>query len=425
MTQTDLISIAKETGFMQRAAKKIDPVSFLATMCMTTQKVSPSYNDLASRHHLSYGSAASKQAFWKRVDNQCVCFFKEVLARIINLKVQSFEISLPENRFQFKRILVQDSTIIRLPQKFYDVFSGSSNASKSVCNARIQGVYDLISGSFIDFSIDPYRKTDSIAAVELDIQKDDLVLRDRGYSTYSEIRRHIDQNAKFIYRHKFQSIYRDPISDEPINLLEVLRDQKEIDQIVCLNDPKRTPVRLLATPVNQKIVDNRRRKAKKELKRRNPSQEYLKLLGWTIYVTNIDQNQVSFHNIHQLYGLRWRIEIFFKIWKSHMSFAKTHNVSLAQLYSILVARLIMITICTQLIYWPLHLIIKRTYGKFLSLTKLTKFLISNLDVFEAIVKSFLVNQINHKIEVALVKYCTYDQRLRRNFGQHLEEFLLS
>jgi hypothetical protein len=38
----------------------------------------------------------------------------------------------------------------------------------------------LISGRFIDFSVDAYSKNDLWAAPKLKIEKDDLVLRDRG-----------------------------------------------------------------------------------------------------------------------------------------------------------------------------------------------------------------------------------------------------
>ena len=77
-------------------------------------------------------------------------------------------------------MLVQDSTVIKLPVHLFAEFSGVSNAQSSVCNARIQATYDLIPSRLIGFSIDPYSKNDLAAAPELPIQEGDLVLRDRS-----------------------------------------------------------------------------------------------------------------------------------------------------------------------------------------------------------------------------------------------------
>ncbi len=81
----------------------------------------------------------------------------------------------------FKRILIQDITVIRLPFRHFENFSGVKNAHSAVCNARIQGIYDLISKQFIQFSIDPYSKNDLSAASDISVEPGDLLLRDRGY----------------------------------------------------------------------------------------------------------------------------------------------------------------------------------------------------------------------------------------------------
>ena len=70
-------------------------------------------------------------------------------------------------------------------------------------------------------------------------------------------------------------------------------------------------------------------------------------MAWTIFITTIPVEQADFHKIFMIYGLRWRIEIIFKSWKSHMQFAKLHNVSENQLRVILTARFIMIVIYMQ------------------------------------------------------------------------------
>jgi hypothetical protein len=172
-------------------------------MCLESQKGSPSYNDLATRFETVYQTSPSKQAISKKINPACVQFFQSVLALILLSRLPKAQLDFIKNgNTLYKRILVQDSTIIKLPQRLFKIFSGVSNGHTAVCNARIQGVYDLLSGSFISFSIDTYTKNDVVSASELELCRGDLALRDRGYFKNSEIPRHIEAGADFIFRYK-------------------------------------------------------------------------------------------------------------------------------------------------------------------------------------------------------------------------------
>lgn len=160
---------------------------------------------------------------------------------------------------------MQDSTVLALPGHLCEVFSGVPNVSSTVCNCRIQAVYDIRNKTFIDFLIDSYNKNDLAAAPELELQEGDLVLRDR-YLTKNEVQRHIHDGADFIYRHKTNTVYLDPITEEPIDFLKRLRSQDSMDQTVLLNDKEKTPIRLVAQRVDPKTASIRRMKAKKESK---------------------------------------------------------------------------------------------------------------------------------------------------------------
>jgi hypothetical protein len=418
--------MAYESGFMKRRSKKIDAPYFLANLCLSSLEGSPSYNDLAARFQLEYDISASKQAFWKRVDEPCVIFFQSVLARIINLKICDVDINAIKVCSKYKRVIIQDSTIIKLPLRLFKVFSGVANAHASVCNARIQGVYDLLSGCFLSFSIDPYSKNDLSAAPELNIQSGDLVLRDRGYSTNAEIKRHIDTGADCIYRHKCKSIYIDPGTGGTVDLKSLLIRQGKLDVEVCLNDENRTKVRLIATPVSQEIANSRRMKAKKEIKGHKPSTESLFLMSWTIFITTIPQSLADFKKVFTIYQLRWRIEIIFKILKSHMNFDKVHNVSENQLKVLLTARFIMIVLSIHFIYLPCYIIIHKIYNRQLSMMKLINYLMKNPMKFVLILAhKNKIKQFNESILDSLIRYCTYDKRKRLDFNQLITRVILS
>lgn len=422
----ELRKIAYECGFMKRQSKKIDAASFLTDLCLTSVAGSPSFNDLAAHHHAQYNICASKQAFWKRVNTPCVIFLQSVLAYIIKKKCDKEHIQTLIKAGSYKRVIIQDSTIIKLPMRLFDAFSGVSNSHTAVCNARIQGVYELLSGQFLSFSIDSYSKNDLTAAPELELKKGDLVLRDRGYSCYEEIRRHTTSGADCIFRHKFRSTYTDPLYGKAIHIIALLRKHKNLDMQVCLTDNERTKVRLIAIPVSPEVANLRRMKAKKEMRGHNPSNDLLFLMSWTIFITTIPQSTADANKILQIYRIRWRIENLFKMFKSHMNFSKIHNVSLKQLYILMTARLIMIVSYVHLIYMPCYSIILAKYGRYLSLLKFCNYLMNNINK--------LIDLLNHWRDIknyiipeiySIIRYCAYDKRKRQNFNQFVEKAFLS
>jgi hypothetical protein len=420
ISSRELEKLAYSTGLIKRVARKIDVIDFLTLMCLESQKGSPSYNDLAARFETTYKQNPSKQAVSKKINPACILFFQSVLACVIKSKLPKSELELLKNG-NFNRILVQDSTILKLPRRLFKIFSGVSNGHAAVCNTRIQGVYNLLSGRFISFSIDTYTKNDFLAAPELELCKGDLTLRDRGYFTKGEVNRHIEVGADFIYRYKHKTIFYDPKTRKEINLSNLLKGKASLDMEVCMNEECNLKVRLIAVVVSADVASMRRRKAKKESNGHNPSAELLGLMAWTIFITTIPIEQADFHKIFMIYGLRWRIEIIFKSWKSHMQFAKLHNVSENQLRVILTARFIMIVIYMQNIYYPCFQRIYFKYKRSLSLLKLLNYLMKNPEkMMEVLYINAITNEtIVNEIDKSLIRYCTYDGRLRLNFSQML------
>jgi hypothetical protein len=257
---------------------------------------------------------------------------------------------------------VQDSTIIRLPNKLYEIFSGSKNATATVCNARIQGVYDLISCSFTSFSIDTYSENDLSVADKIEVMEGDLVLRDRGYFVKSSIENLKRKGADSISRYKHKTAFYALHSKTAINLLELLQKQGSIDIMVAPEVDSNFTLRILAAPVSEEIANIRRMKARKEAKN-GCSHELLQLLGWNIFITTIDAQEFTVKQVYLIYSLRWRIECIFKTWKSDLKFDKIHNVGENQLRVILYARFIMLTLLYERAYNPLQKTVLEKHNK--------------------------------------------------------------
>lgn len=434
LDESQLDGLALEHGWRRREPRKITPASLLLALCIESIQGETSFNDIAStidrlleKPDAAAGSGEgspaargpSKQAVAKRMDRSFRSVVEELLARMMQAKLRcaDYHDEFAPLLSGFTRILIQDSTIVRLPSWLFGTFSGVSNGNSTVSNARIQAVFDLKSMQFLTFSIDGYDKTDQDAADELEIRPGDLVLRDRGYLNFTEIARHIDSGADFVYRHKAGGIYHDAESGGKIDLLSLLKKLNRLDIKVLLNDAPRTRVRLVAAPVDEKTAAERRRKLKKESHGKNPKAETLELCGWTIFLTTLPAGKASFGALLAVYGLRWRIEIIFKAWKSSMSFARIHRVSEDELHILLKVRLLLITQGTSMLYARCLRVVRTHCGKDLSLQKFLKRLSRDPNLFGLIEEGLESDDRDHEAWHYLSRYCCYDKRQRKNFNQ--------
>lgn len=406
--------IAQETAFIQRTQKKILSEDFLSCLCQESIKGTVSYNDLAAKVSIENNNSASRQAYFYKIKEETLCFFKEVLAHIMKIKNKLEGIKEIKLNNKFKRIVVQDSTIIKLPQRLFNSFSGISNGNSHACNARIQGSYDLLSGKFTSFSVDSFSKNDLKAVAEIDVQEKDLVLLDRGYFSMEAIQKIMNSKADFIFRYKHHTLFFDPETKKEIDLLKELKKNNRLDMKILIGKNKNMLVRILACPVSDELANFRRKEAIKTYKRFTCSKKYLELLKWNIFITSIQDSEISYKQIDSLYGFRWRIECIFKTWKSNFNFSKLHNVSEIQLRVLLYARFIMLTLLYEKLYTPLEEVIFKTHKKFLSLMKFMNYINKNM-------LSFIALYINKKTKsqaiLNLLKYCTFETRNRKNYNE--------
>ena len=420
ISEMKLATLSRQIGFIKRT-RKVDSLDILYSLSMESIKGIASCNDIAAAIAQGNGVSVSRQAIWKKVTETCLCYFKLVLELVILGKANTLIEQEKISQCRFARVLVQDSTLIRLPQRLFELFSGISNKSATVCNARIQGIYDLISGKFISFSINPYSKNDHSSAPEMEIMKDDLTLRDRGYLSINEIKRHLSFGAHFVNRHKMKMMFLDPETKSPIDILNRLKKESQLDIQVMLNEENNTIIRLVAQPVDTQTADNRRRKAKKEMRGHNPNKEFMELQSWTIFLTTLTADQADFDTLLEIYSLRWRIETIFKSWKSNLHFDYIHNVSGTQLQILIIARLIMIVIITQIIYPSYKALICKYMKKEVSILKLTKYLNHNPTKLYTLLRDYIKHP-NHisKFVKKIARYFVYDKRKRLNIMQKMD-----
>ena len=315
--------IARLSGFQKRLPKKIQAYDMVKTLCAAGALSKLSFNILAMLLGLVGGGLVSKQGLAKRVNEYCLTFFQLLLAPAINLRSGAQQ-AQKEGLFSFfRRVLIQDSTHIPLPDHLALSFpSGSNHLHLKKATLKIQALYELISDRMLSFAFSSFHRNDQAASPDiLEVaQPGDLVLRDLGYFVLSVFNQLNKKGIFFLSRLRSQVNGFDPHSGQLLDLLSLVKKNHTLDQAILLGQEEKVPLRLVALPVPVAVANERRRKAKMNRDRRcRPSKETLQLMGWQFFILNVPATVWDAPSVAKVYALRWRIEIIFKAWKSHFN----------------------------------------------------------------------------------------------------------
>lgn len=416
--------LAIKTKSSQRIPNILFPDKLVEGLCECSVLTEFSLQNICAYFFEKHDIKISKQGLAKRINKHGTI---ELLKAIV-LAIFTKSINYETNDFKFLRnfcyrVIIQDSTILYLPKRLYELFSGSKKGSRTYANARIQFSYDILNKNFISFTIDHFSKNDLASAPEIEVIQGDLWLRDRGYFNLDACYKIQDDCGDFIMRYKaYTNLYY--LDGRPFDIVKELKNKKSINIEVLVGDSK-IPMNLVVKKVNKQIADERRRKAnakyrynskrKKKGKGKNKNikcmtKEYSFLCGYTIFLTSFNL-KLSFEEIYALYALRWRIETIFKAWKSNLNFANIHNVSYYQLYILIYCRFIMNQLIFTKFYKDFLECVLKKHDKIISIMALTKRLMLRLE-------HYLLALINDETEYLIetfARYCTYEKRNRKNY----------
>jgi hypothetical protein len=307
------------SGFVERRSK-MDGVVFIQTWvlgCM--KKAGISLNELA-QVSTKLGVPISAPGLDQRIDAEAVSMLQKVFQESLQQMAgqQRLEIGLLE---RFRAVYISDSTQMELPPALSDCFPGSGGKA-SPAGLKIQVLYDFLQSTFQAITLGPGNQPDQKCDLHLThTQANALHLFDLGYFNLQTLAALDQRGAYFITRlGHLVSLYTD--EDEParFNLLDSLR-QTTADQLelsLKVGSLVKLRVRTLFQRLPLNVVEERRRKAIINMKEkgRTPSDTYLALLEWNMFITNIPNDWLSFEHIQLLYRVRWQIELIFKLWKS-------------------------------------------------------------------------------------------------------------
>lgn len=343
-----LFALARQTQWMERSARKITPRHWVTAALLLITQPQLSLTVLAVLLGLLSAQTVSKQAVGERLDVAASRFLKAVLGTALGAALKAPKLGGPQALWPFARILVQDSTTVKLNEQLATRYPGGANQhGRTPGVLRVQAVFELLSHRWLSFALSPYVHNDQKASPTVLplVQKRDLVLRDLGYFALPVLEQIVQRGACFLSRFYFRTAVFD-LQGRPMDLLALLRRKGRADQWVLLGAKEKLRVRLVALPAPARVANERRRQARAQWRNRcQLSQAYLALQNWTLFVTNVPAEQLSAPQVMALYGQRWQIEILFKGWKSHFHLEAVSHSTTAELLEVAIyGKLIFITL---------------------------------------------------------------------------------
>jgi hypothetical protein len=366
------------------------------------------------------GEVVSKQAIFSRMTDSWLTTVKELLKEVT---FQQAKVKVKHQLFEhFKNVWLQDSTTLHLPDILAERFKGNWSRGKQKSVAKLNVILHAVTGycpvmEWSSFTVTEQYLAKSILQIA---NAGDLVIRDLGYFVLPIFKQLSEANIYFLSRWKYGTKLYDAKRGNEINLVKILRGKTWIDRKIICGKETSVKVRLVAIKLSNNQANERRRKAKKDRdKRLNHKRDYYELLGYVIFITNVEQEKWSYRQVAEAYRLRWNIEILFKSWKS--GFKIEHLIpedrtNTQRVESFLYLMLIYIAWFQLLIYTPLRWAIYKKTGRHLSIIKLAKLIKSkSLDWMEV--------EITNKLKTEIAYYCCYDQRHDRiNEEMLLQQF---
>ena len=356
----DIEATARRSGFVKRASKITGKIFLALVTFGVWSDAATTLAQLAAKvTQLGEQLEVSPEALHQRMNKRALVFLQEMIRKALT-KVQTLDQVCDDGLFTyFAKVYLVDSTGFGLLESLKDLFPGSGG-SATKAGAKIQTVWDYKSSRFDHFALTAWNIPDNkyVDTVVALAQKGILFLWDLGYFKVQALAHIAEARAYFLSRLNHQTNISETVAGplSPLALVPFLHSVKgniaEKDIVIGAKDQVKS--RLIVSRVPEMRVNERRRKARKNAKKKGytPSHAHLTLLAWNLFITNVPQTIWKTETVVKVYPLRWQIELIFKSWKSYLHLAsiktKKEDTTLCYLYGRMLLILLHYALCPQL-----------------------------------------------------------------------------
>jgi hypothetical protein len=333
---------ARAHGFTQRQ-RRISGAQFVQTV------VGSFLADPHATYETMVGLAAelgvtiSPQGLQARFDDTAVACLQQVLAATIQQALAADPAILPLLD-RFVAVEVQDSTTIALPDTLAERFAGCGGSRGRVAAAlKAHFRWELRSGRLDGPILQDGRASDRAVDFARRAAPGTLRLRDLGYWHLDDLLHDARDGRLWLLRLKPGTALIS-IEGQRLDLVELLSAQTGdmLDQPILLGSRQRLPARLIARRLDPEAAATRLRRYEHTAQRKGRclSASTRLLCAWELLVTNVPASQLAADEAWIVYGVRWQIELLFKLWKQHGKLDESRGVQPARVMAEVYAKFI-------------------------------------------------------------------------------------
>ena len=315
---------ARATGFVKNQSP-LDGRLFLLTMVLTalTQAALPLSQLAVMAHRLEETVSVTGQAFKERYSEAAVQWLQAMLVEALRLSVPSAASDVVQLLQAFSAVKLLDASVVPLPDTLKKEYPGCGGVGASAA-LKIYLVLNWLTGQYDTLHFETGRKADQNMGQTFltQAQAGTLWLFDLGFFQVAFLAALAQAQNYFLCRLQTQvNLYcRNAQGNvEKLDLDELLRRApRETFELDVLVGPAQVASRLIAVPVPSAQANERRRKARAKAKKhgRVPTQKTLARLDWTLLLTNAPVEKLPTSTVLAVYGVRWQVELAFKLCKS-------------------------------------------------------------------------------------------------------------
>ncbi len=302
-----ITTMGRRSGFVLRKPKKISAYHFVIGFIMSCCNGNNTFSEWAFQISLLSGKRVSKQGVFERLNTRATTFARQLLEKVLlQQSGKGFTSSLFKG---FGKVLLQDSTTLRLPQVLSDMFPGNHCRGEQKAVARIQSIFDIKAMRFIDFSLGAFTQNDQSASGSILplVKKGDLVIRDLGYFSLAVFEKLIKAQVHLLSRLRYGVTITDK-QNQPILLKDLLKQKRGTDKWVYIGSEKKVLVRLVMIPAPAAQAAEKIRKAKQDRDARvNHDKQYYEWLRFNVYITTVAKEVWTAGQVYKAYKVRWQI----------------------------------------------------------------------------------------------------------------------
>lgn len=316
--------------------------------------------DLTGDLYEQFGVSLTKQSLQERFNECAVQFMQSVLSDLLH---QQLTTTTGQGHFsKFGRVRIKDSTRFALPEQYaatYQGYGGATAHSKSMITLQYE--YDLLSGDSMDFRLTNGLCNDQSDAREYthDILENDLFIRDLGYCTIGYLEKIVRKKAYFLNRLSPQTtVYQANNPTKAIDFKECLKKMKKhrlpyLEYDVLVGKKAQIPSRLIISAVDDSTYEKRVRKTQKQARSygHRVSGGFKARTHLNLLITNAPRSWIPVEKVKSVYGLRWQIELIFKIWKSQAKINAIKQMNIHRFECQLIGKIIWLLINWRVYRW--------------------------------------------------------------------------